>query len=113
MKLSLIVAMDERRLIGSMSGGLPWQGIERDREHFRSYVKGKALLLGRKTYEEMEGWLDSNHRAYILTRNRNYVPKTSVRVAVGFFWGISRGGKDREREGGGCGGGGMFGRALK
>ena len=54
MKLSLIVAMDERRLIGSMSGGLPWQGIERDREHFRSYVKGKALLLGRKTYEEME-----------------------------------------------------------
>ena len=112
MKLSLIVAMDERRLIGSMSGGLPWQGIERDREHFRSYVKGKALLLGRKTYEEMESWLDSDHRPYILTRNRNYVPKTSARVAFSFDEVIRLAEKERESELVVCGGAAIYERAI-
>ena len=84
MKLSLIAAMDENKLIGSAEGGLPWQGIEQDRDHFRSYVEGKALLLGRKTFEEMKGWFDTAHRPYILTRDRNYVPEISAKVAFSF-----------------------------
>ena len=112
MKLSLIAAMDERRLIGSMNGGLPWQGIEQDRKHFLSYVKGKALLLGRKTYEEMEGWFDSDHSLYILTRNRNYVPKTSARVAFSFDEVISLAEKEAVSELVVCGGAAIYERAI-
>ena len=112
MKLSLIAAMDERRLIGSMNGGLPWQGIEQDRKHFRSYVEGKALLLGRKTFEEMEGWFDSDHSLYILTRNRNYVPKISARVAFSFDEVISLAEKEAVSELVVCGGAAIYERAI-
>ena len=53
-ELSIIVAVDQNNLIGSDQGGLPWKPVNRDKEHFRKYVKGKALLLGRKTFEEMK-----------------------------------------------------------
>ncbi len=112
MKLSLIAAMDQRRLIGSMNGGLPWHGIEQDREHFRSYVEGKALLVGRKTFEEMEGWFDSNHKPYILTRDRNYVSKTSARVAFSFDEAIRQAEKESETELVVCGGEAIYERAI-
>ncbi len=112
MKLSLIAAMDQRRLIGSMNGGLPWQGIEQDREHFRSYVEGKALLLGRKTFEEMEGWFDLEHRPYILTRNRNYTPKTSAKVAFSFDEVIGLAEKEAETELVVCGGAAIYEQAI-
>ena len=112
MKLSLIVAMDQRRLIGSAEGGLPWQRIERDREHFRSYVEGKALLLGRKTFEEMEGWFGSDHRPYILTRDQSYVPKISAKVAFSFDEAISLAEKERESELVVCGGAAIYERAI-
>lgn len=54
MKISMMAAMDENRLIGSGTG-IPWH-LPRDSEHFREYTADKAMLLGRRTFEEMGGW---------------------------------------------------------
>jgi len=71
-RLSIIVAVDQNNLIGSDLGGLPWKPVQRDKEHFRKYVEGKALLVGRKTFEEMKGWFKSDHMPFVLTRNNQY-----------------------------------------
>ena len=72
MRVTLIAAMDENRLIGTGSGGLPWEGLARDKRHFRSYTADKALLLGRRTFEEMTGWFQAGHRPLVVTRDANY-----------------------------------------
>ena len=69
MKLTLIAAMDEARLIGLPEGGLPWEGLLRDVDHFRSYTAGKALAVGRKTFDEMRNWFEEGHRPIVLSRS--------------------------------------------
>lgn len=64
MKVSAIAAMGRNRVIGTGSG-VPWD-LPRDREHFRAYTAGKAMLLGRRTFEEMSGWF-RDHRPIVLT----------------------------------------------
>jgi dihydrofolate reductase len=64
--ITLIAAMSEDGLI-SLGRGVPWD-LPGDREHFRSYTRGKWLLVGRSTYEEMSGWFD-DHVPLVLTRN--------------------------------------------
>ena len=71
MKVSMIAAMDENRLIGSGSG-IPWH-LPRDQRHFRAYTAGKALLLGRRTFEEMLGWF-TDQRPIVLSRDTTYAP---------------------------------------
>ena len=72
MIVSMIAALAENRVIGSASGGIPWS-LPRDRDHFRAYTEGKWLLLGRKTYEEMDGWF-TDQTPLILTRDPAYIP---------------------------------------
>ncbi len=67
MRVSLIAALDAAGTIGSAAGGLPWD-FPRDREHFRSTVRGRALLVGHRTYQEMEHWFDSED-VFVLTRS--------------------------------------------
>jgi len=55
MKISLIVAVAENGIIGKTDGGIPWD-LKWDAKHFRSFTAGKWMLLGRKTYAEMNGW---------------------------------------------------------
>jgi dihydrofolate reductase len=79
MRISLIAAMTPERVIAGPDGGIPWD-LPRDRAHFRSYTSGKWMLVGRKTYEEMEGWFGTR-TPLILTRNSNFVaPVPSHRV---------------------------------
>jgi len=49
MKISLIVAMAENRVIGRR-GKLPWR-IPEDMKHFRKLTMGKPIIMGRKTFE--------------------------------------------------------------
>ncbi len=72
--ITLIAAMDQNRLIGTGCGGLPWSDIHRDKQHFREYTLGKNLLIGRRTFEEMQGWFRSEDRPIVMTRNPNYNP---------------------------------------
>ena len=72
MLISMIAAMDEKRLIGS-GAGIPWH-LPRDARHFRAYTADKAMLLGRRTFEEMTGWFTKQQRPIVLTREESYSP---------------------------------------
>ena len=50
-QLSLIVAMDENRLIGS-GNRLPWH-LPADLAYFKRTTMGKPIVMGRKTYESI------------------------------------------------------------
>lgn len=67
MIVSLIAALAEDRVIGSVGGGIPWEH-PRDRAHFRARTAGRWLLLGRRTYEEMRGWF-GERTPIVLSRN--------------------------------------------
>ncbi len=81
--VTLIAAMDKNSLIGTGQGGLPWEGMPRDKKHFRDYTAGKALLIGRRTFEEMSGWFGKDHQPIIITRNPAYDPGEDGHVAGG------------------------------
>lgn len=49
--LSLIVAMDDNRLIGS-NNGLPWH-LPADLAYFKRTTMGKPIVMGRKTFESI------------------------------------------------------------
>ncbi len=65
MLISLIAAMDRGRVIAD-ENGVPWS-LPRDKHHFRSYTKGKAMLIGSITYLEMRGWF-TTQLPIVLTR---------------------------------------------
>ena len=50
-QLSLIVAMDRNRLIGS-ENGLPWH-LPADLKFFKRTTMGKPIVMGRKTYQSI------------------------------------------------------------
>jgi dihydrofolate reductase len=72
MTVSLIVAMGRDLVLGAAEGGIPWD-LPRDREHFRAYTAGKWLLLGRLTYQEMDGWF-GDRRPIVLSRASGWRP---------------------------------------
>ena len=51
MRLALIVAMAENRVIGR-NNQLPWR-IPADLRHFKALTLGKPVIMGRKTYESI------------------------------------------------------------
>jgi len=69
MNISIIAAFDENRVIGS-AAGIPWH-LPRDVQHFRDYCAGKAMLLGRRTFEEMDGWF-SDQFPIVVTRQSGF-----------------------------------------
>ena len=71
--LTLIAAMDENRLLAT-EHGIPWK-LPRDVQHFRRYTEGKWLLLGRRTFQEMQGWFKPGHTALVLTSQCGLDPK--------------------------------------
>ncbi len=51
MIVSMVMAMDENRLIGK-SGGLPWH-IPRDLKWFKANTLGKPIVMGRRTWDSL------------------------------------------------------------
>lgn len=51
MRISLVVAMDENRLIGA-GNGLPWR-LPADLKHFKSTTMGHPIVMGRRTWESI------------------------------------------------------------
>lgn len=52
MRLSLIVAMDQNRVIGR-AGTLPWR-LSSDLKRFKALTMGHHLVMGRKTFESIK-----------------------------------------------------------
>jgi len=111
--VTLIAAMDENRLIGTGEGGLPWRGIERDRAHFRAYTAGKALLLGRRTFEEMSGWFDDGHRPAVVSRDGSYRAEGGYPVVGSVSDGVDRARAAGETELVVCGGATVYAAAME
>jgi dihydrofolate reductase len=70
MLVTLMAALAGDRVIGEASGRIPWDH-PRDRAHFRASTEGRWLLVGRRTYGEMEGWF-GDRTPIILTRNEGF-----------------------------------------
>jgi dihydrofolate reductase len=71
--LSIIVAMDENRLIGA-DNDLPWR-LPDDMIWFRQHTMGKPVVMGRKTYESIPAKyrpLPGRHNI-VITRNLDYI----------------------------------------
>ncbi len=71
MKLSIIVAAAENRVIGR-DGGLPWH-LSKDLKRFKKLTLGHALVMGRKTFESIGRPLP-RRRSVVLSRDPVYRP---------------------------------------
>ncbi|MCM3409467.1 DfrD/DfrG/DfrK family trimethoprim-resistant dihydrofolate reductase [Metabacillus litoralis] len=69
MKVSLIVAMDQNRVIG-YKNDIPWR-IPRDWEYVKNVTKGHSIILGRKNFESISRALP-HRRNIILTRDKDF-----------------------------------------
>ncbi len=69
MRISLIVAHSENRVIGR-EGELPWR-LSNDLRHFKRLTMGHAILMGRKTMDSIGRCLPGRHTV-VLTRDPHY-----------------------------------------
>jgi len=69
MIISLIVAMDENRVIGHKNK-LPWS-LPSELKYFRETTKGKPVIMGRKTHESI-GRPMPERLNIIVTRDKTY-----------------------------------------
>ncbi len=68
-QISMVVAMDENRLIGK-DNQLPWH-MPADLAFFKRTTMGKPILMGRKTWESIGRPLPGR-RNIVITRNPDY-----------------------------------------
>ncbi|MDN4607650.1 dihydrofolate reductase [Sporosarcina highlanderae] len=67
--ISLLVAVDLNRVIG-IDNKMPWH-IPEELKYFKKVTMGKAIIMGRKTYESI-GRLLPGRLNIIITRNEGY-----------------------------------------
>ena len=78
MKISLIWAMDENRLIG-VRNRLPWK-LPADMKWFREQTMGKPIVMGRKTFESFGARPLPGRVNIIVTRDPHYRVEGAVVV---------------------------------
>jgi len=69
MRISIIVAMDEGRVIGA-EGGMPWH-LPADLKFFKSVTMGKPIIMGRSTWESIGKALPGRTNI-VITRNTRF-----------------------------------------
>jgi dihydrofolate reductase len=69
--LALVVAIANNGVIGK-AGQLPWD-LPEDRRHFRAVTTGHAVILGRRTYQEIDKPLP-NRRNIVVSRSPGFAP---------------------------------------
>jgi dihydrofolate reductase len=69
MKIAMIAAMAENRIIGA-DNDMPWH-LPADLKHFKSVTLGKAVIMGRKTYESIGRALPGRPNI-VMTSNKEY-----------------------------------------
>jgi dihydrofolate reductase len=65
-RLTLIAAMSEDRTLGA-EGKIPWH-LPDEVAHFRATCHQQCLILGRRTWDQMQGWMQPGHRPIVMTR---------------------------------------------
>ena len=69
MKISMIMAMDNAKLIGK-DGGMPWK-ISNDLQYFKRVTMGKPMIMGRITFDSL-GKPVPGRPHIVLTRDQNW-----------------------------------------
>jgi len=77
MDISLVVAMDENRLIGA-GGGLPWR-LPADLKHFKNVTMGHPMVMGRRTWESIGRPLPGR-ASIVVTRKPGYRAEGAIVV---------------------------------
>ena len=72
MKIAIIVAMSQNRIIG-IDNDLPWH-LPEDMKHFVKVTMGKPIIMGRRTHESI-GRALPGRRNIVLTRNDKFAPE--------------------------------------
>ena len=78
MKISMIAAMTEDRVIG-IKNTLPWK-LPNDMKWFRQNTMGKPIIMGRKTFESFGAKPLPGRTNIIITHSQNYQAKDSIVV---------------------------------
>jgi len=78
MRLSLIAAMADNRVIG-INNSLPWK-LPSDMRWFRQHTLGKPVIMGRKTFESFGGRTLPERTNIVITRDANYTAEGAVVV---------------------------------
>jgi len=78
MKISLIAAMSENRVIG-INNAMPWH-IPEELKHFKQLTMGKPMIMGRKTFDAIGRRLLPGRKTIVLTRDQD-LDVTGVTVA--------------------------------
>ncbi len=78
MRLSLIAAMAENRVIG-INNTLPWK-LPSDMRWFRQHTLGKPVIMGRKTFESFGGRTLPERTNIVITRDAGYTAEGAVVV---------------------------------
>ena len=72
MRISLIVAMTENRVIG-LDGAMPWH-LSDDLKYFKRVTMGAPIIMGRKTFDSIGRALPGRLNI-VITRDTNYTAK--------------------------------------
>ena len=78
MKISMIAAMTEDRVIG-IKNTLPWK-LPNDMKWFRQNTMGKPIVMGRKTFESFGAKALPGRTNIIITRDESYQAEDSIVV---------------------------------
>lgn len=78
MKISMIVAMTEGRVIG-IKNSLPWK-LPNDMKWFRKNTMGKPIVMGRKTFESFGAKPLPGRINIIISRDKSYQASDSIVV---------------------------------
>jgi len=78
MKISLIAAMTDDRVIG-IENRLPWK-LPADMKWFRQHTLGKPIVMGRKTFESFGAKPLPERMNIVITRDRDYRAEGAVVV---------------------------------
>ena len=78
MKISMIAAMTEDRVIG-IKNTLPWK-LPNDMKWFRQNTMGKPIIMGRKTFESFGAKALPGRTNIIITRDESYQATDSIVV---------------------------------
>lgn len=81
-KLSIIVAMDRNRTIGT-DNRLPWH-ISEDLKRFKTLTMGHPIIMGRKTFESI-GRVLPGRMNIIVTRQKEYAAPSDARIASSVY----------------------------
>lgn len=80
MHIAHIVAYDRQRIIG-INNTLPWR-VPNDMQHFKRTTWGHHVLMGRNTFESLQGKPLVQRVNMVLSSNPNYRPERSIHVST-------------------------------